>query len=252
MTDTIQDKKSIFHVLAGLISEPEILNDTRSYRLTTDDFPETFHKIVFGIISNLNSQGIEVISSFEIDNALSEFPKMYKIYNDANGLEYIERIEQLGEPENFDLHYNRIKKHSFLRSCQSKGIDVSDIYDQRTLDIEDSEDQQKRFNSMTLEDMVHHVEAKMIEIRDEFLFDSDNKGSHMADNLEEIIAEKFQRPSYGAGFSSGLYTAVTRGARLKKVFLNSAPSGVGKSRFAISSMLAICVPEIYDSKKASG
>lgn len=248
MADILQDKKSIFHVLAGLMDDPKKLNDTRNYRLTIEDFPESFHRIIFGIIHNLNAQGIENISAFEVDNALSEFPKMYKIYNDANGLDYVEKIEQLGEPENFELHYNRVKKHSLLRSCQKKGINISDIYDQGVLDVRDSEEQQERFNIMSLHEMVSHIEAKVIEIRDEFLFDSDNKGSHMGDNLLEIMQEKFERPSYGAGFSSGLFTAATRGARLKKVYMNSAPSGVGKSRFAISSMLAICVPEIYDKE----
>lgn len=248
MAELLQDKKSIFQVLSGIIKNPEVLDNVREYRLSIDDFPESFHKIIYGAVYNLHIQGIENITRFEIDNALSEFPNQYRIYNDSNGIDYLEKIEELGQPENFDLHYMRVKKYSFLRSCQKRGIDITDIYDHSILDVKESESQQERFNTTPLEDMVKHIESKVIEIQDEFLFDNENKGSHMADNLREIVAEKMERPSYGAGFSSALYTAATRGARKKKVYMNSAPSGVGKSRFSISSMLAICVPEIWDSK----
>lgn len=248
MTTILQDKKSIFQTFAGLMSNPDILGNTREYKLHTDDFPEAFHKIIFGVMYNLHTQGIERITRFEVDNALSEFPNQYRIYNENNGHDYLEKVEELGQPENFDLHYSRVKKYSFLRSCVSKGISISHIYDHTLIDVKESEEQQKLFNTTSLETMIKEVERKMLEIKDEFLFDSENQGSHMADNLREIMAEKMLRPSYGAGFSSKLFTAATRGARLKKVFLNSAPSGVGKSRFAISSMLSICVPEIWDSE----
>lgn len=248
MTVLLQDKKAIFQLFAGLMANPDVLGNTREYKLTTDDFPESFHKIVFGAMYNLQSQGIERITRFEVDNALSEFPNQYRIYNENNGHDYLEKIEELGQPENFDLHYARVKKYSFLRSCVSKGISISHIYDHTLIDINESEAQQKLFNSTKLEDMIKEVESKMLEIKDEFLFGSENMGSHMSDNLREIVAEKMMRPSYGAGFSSKLFTAATRGARIKKVFLNSAPSGVGKSRFAISSMLSICVPEIWNSE----
>lgn len=253
MTEILQDKKSIFQVFAGLMASPEILGNTKEYKLTIEDFPETFHKIIFGAMYNLHSQGIEKITRFEVDNALSEFPNQYRIYNENNisGTDYLEKVEELGQPENFDLHYARVKKHSFLRSCVKRGIDITDIYDHTLIDVNESESQQELFNTMSLEDMVKHVEGKVLEIKDEFLFDSENKGSHMADNLREIIAEKMEKPSYGAGFSSALYTAATRGARLKKVYLNSAPSGTGKSRFAISAMLSICVPEIWDKETES-
>lgn len=244
----MQDKKSIFQLFAGLMASPDVLGNAREYKLTTDDFPESFHKIIFGAMYNLHAQGIERITRFEVDNALSEFPNQYRIYNENNGHDYLEKIEELGQPENFDLHYTRVKKYSFLRSCVSKGISISHIYDHTLIDINESEAQQKLFNSTKLEDMIKEVESKMLEIKDEFLFGSENSGSHMSDNLREIVAEKMLRPSYGAGFSSKLFTAATRGARIKKVFLNSAPSGVGKSRFAISSMLSICVPEIWNSE----
>lgn len=251
MTEIIQDKKSIFQVLAGLMASPDLFGNTKEYKLSTDDFPESFHKILYGAMYNLYTQGIETISRFEIDNALSEFPNQYRIYNDVGGIDYLEKMEDLGQLENFKIHYSRVKKHSFLRSCVEKGINISDIYDQSLIDVKESEKQQEQFNTMSLEEMVKHVESRFLEIKDEFLFDSENKGSHMAENLREIIAEKMLKPSYGAGFSSALYTAATRGARLKKVYMNSAPSGVGKSRFAISSMLSICVPEMWDKKTNS-
>jgi len=251
VTNLLHDKKSTFQLFAGLMANPDILANTKEYKLSTDDFPEQFHKIIFGAIYNLQKQGIEKITRFEVDNALSAFPNQYRIYNEnnMNGNDYLLKVEEFGSPENFNLHYDRIKKFSFLRSCEGKGIDITDIYDKNEVGIKETEAQQYLFDTTPLDDMIRYVEDKFLTIKDEFLFNNGGlQGSHASDGLMDILIEKMQKPSYGASFSSGLYTAATRGARRRKVYLNSAPSGTGKSRFAISSMLALCVPEIWDSK----
>lgn len=249
MKTILQDKIAILHVFAGLIKNPELIGNTKEFKLSTEDFPERFHQIIYGAIYNLFSNGGEKISVIEIDKLLREFPTQYHIFNEANGLEYLYKVEEIGQPENFLLHYNTVKKFSFLRSCNACGIDITDIYDSSIVDIKELEKQQESFNDMTLAEMVAHIEGKLISLKDEFLFDSNGKGSHMSENLREIVAEKMKSPSYGANLNSGLYTAATRGARLKKVYMVSAPSGTGKSRFSLASMLSICVPEIWDENK---
>ena len=245
----LHDKIAILHVFAGLIKSPELIGNTKEFKLSTEDFPERFHQIIYGAIYNLFSNGVERISAIEIDKLLREFPSQYHVFNEANGLDYLFKVEEIGQPENFFLHYSTVKKFSFLRACRACGIDISDIYDPQIVDIKESELQQESFNNMTLNEMVSHIEGKLISLKDEYLFDSAGRGSHMAENLREIIAEKMKSPSYGANLNSGLYTAATRGARLKKVYMVSAPSGTGKSRFSLASMLSICVPEIWSSEE---
>ncbi|WP_144509871.1 DnaB-like helicase C-terminal domain-containing protein [Bacillus sp. FJAT-22090] len=244
----LQDKKSIIHVLAGLMAKPELLKNTREYKITIADFPERFHKLVFGAINNLFEQGIEQITPVSIDGYLSNMPAQYLTFNDNGGLDYLYKMEEIGEPSNFDMYYNQVKKYSFLRSCAANGIDVSDLYDTTLVDIKETEKQQEVFDSITLEEMMNHIESKLVDIKDDFLSDKDNKGSHMSDNLKAIVQQKMEKPTYGAGLASGYYNAVTRAARLRKVYLVSGSSGSGKSRFALANMLAICVPEKWNSK----
>jgi replicative DNA helicase len=247
--NSLQDKKAIMHVFAGLMAEPELMGMSKQYNLKVEDFPEKFHKLIFGAIFNLYQQGISEISPQVIDGYLSAFALQYKIYEDNSGLDYLFKVEELGMPSNFDYYYNRIKKYSFLRACISQGINVSDIFDTTMVDIKDSEKQQEVFDEMTLEDMVKRIEDRVMDIKGDFLFDSENNGSQMAEGLREAIAEKKLKPTYGNQLASSYYTAVTRGALPRKLMLISGNSGSGKSRFALANILTICVPEIYDSKK---
>lgn len=249
MTTLLQDKKSNFHVLSGLMSNPDILNNTQEYSVQVEDFPERYHKIIFGAIYNLHQQGIEEITPVSIDGLLSTLPVQYDVFNSNGGVEYLFKMEELGESENFNYFYNRMKKYSLLRAYSSNGVNISDIYDVTMVDVKESEKQQEIFDVMGIEDIVKHVESKLIEIKDSFLFDSENKGGHMSDNIEDILEQKMEKPTYGANLASSYYTAATRGAMFKKVHLISAASGVGKSRFALANMLTICVPEKWDSKK---
>lgn len=60
-------------------------------------------------MSNLFQQGTEVLNEVEIDGYLKDYDIQYKIFHDNNGLEYIERIQELAVVENFDYHYKRLK-----------------------------------------------------------------------------------------------------------------------------------------------
>lgn len=237
------------HVFAGLIAEPELMSMSKQYNLKVDDFPEKFHKLIFGSIFNLYQQGISEISPQVLDGYLSAFALQYRIYEDNQGLDYLFKVEELGMPSNFDYYYNRIKKYSFLRTCISQGINVSDIFDTTMVDIKDSEKQQEAFDEMSLEDMVKRIENRVMDIKGEFLFDSEKRGSQMAEGLRETIADKKLKPTYGNQLASSYYTAVTRGALPRKLMLISGNSGSGKSRFALANLLTICVPEIYDKEK---
>ncbi|MFS0643771.1 DnaB-like helicase C-terminal domain-containing protein [Siminovitchia sp. 179-K 8D1 HS] len=245
----LQDKKAILHVLAGLMANPHLLSQTREYELSVDDFPERHHQIIFGAISNLQSQGIEKITPPDIDGYLSEYPNQYRIFNENQGIEYLFKLQEIGEPDNFEYYYTRIRKYSLLRTCKKLGIDTTDLYDVDVLDIQETEHQQAQFDSMPIEDMVKHVEAKMVQIKDEFLATTGILNSHMSDNTKEILEELKQTPNYGANTISGYLNTVSRGQRLRKLFLYSSSTGGGKSRWGLANILNACVPEIYDPDK---
>lgn len=243
-----QDKKAILHVFSGLMDEPYKLDDTESHQLTIEDFPERFHKIVFSAITNLHEQGVERINAIEVDGYLSRFPEQYHVFNENSGFEYLTKVEELGEPENYQYHLNRIKKYSFLRECVKSGIDISDIYDETLIDITETEEQQSRFDEISLDEMMSNIETRMINLRDKFLFESISIGSHMGDDVNEMIEEYGESPNFGYPTPSEMLNSVARGNRLRKFYCFSGNTGSGKTRMLLASVLMACVPEIYDKK----
>lgn len=244
----LQDKKAILHVIAGLMDKPERLNQ-KEFPLDMEDFPESFHKIVFGAIVNLLEEKAEKINYVEIDGMLSRYSSQYKTFNDNNGLDYLMKAAEIGESDNYEMHYTRLKKFSFLRECKKIGIDVTDIYDEKVVDLKDEKEQNDRFNSMSLGDMIKHIELKMIDVRDRFLRDQSLNGGHMSDNIKDIMAEKREAPSYGAPMVSNLLNSIFRGSRSRKLILKHGNTGSGKSRLGMANIAVKCVPEIWDSSQ---
>lgn len=228
--------------------KPYKLDDTESHQLTIEDFPERFHKIVFSAIANLHEQGVERINAIEVDGHLSRFPEQYYVFNENSGFDYLTKVEELGEPENYQYHLNRIKKYSFLRECIKSGIDISDIYDETLIDISETEQQQTRFDETTLEDMMENIESRLINLKDRFLFESISIGSHMGDDVDEMIENYGEEPNFGYPTPSEILNSVINGNKLKKLNCFSGNTGSGKTRMLLSSVLTACVPEIYDRK----
>lgn len=243
----LQDKYSYLPLFARLMSEPsEVLSLSSGYKVTPNDFLEKFHKFLFTAINNLYRDGVTKITKVEI-NAYFEnnFTDQYRIYKDNGGDEYVDRALELEEVENFDYHYNRIKKFSLLRHYTSIGIDITDIYDVNVVELDDEETQSERFNNMTVSDMIKHVDSKIIDIKSEFLIEKEGIGGHLSDNIRDIFEAKTKALSYGANFISGFLNTSSRGARLRKLYCISGNSGSGKTRSLLAHILNMCVPEIY-------
>lgn len=245
----LQDVKAIFNALAGIMNNPLLMRDTQKCQLEEDDFPEKFHQILFGAIHNLYEDGIEKITPIEIDAYLSNYPNQYRIYNENKGLEVLYKLEEMGQPENFKYHYNRIKKYSLLRLCKSLGIGTDDIYDDTLLEPVDIEKMQKNFDETPIEEIVKIVERKIVDVKEKFMSESVAKSSHMADNIEEILVEKLKAPSYGVNMASKYLNFMLRGARKRKFYLKSGDTGSGKSRHGLADLLTMCIPEIWDEDK---
>lgn len=246
----LQDKKAYIHLFAGLLHEPSKLAQVKDYPLSEDDFVDKFHKIIFSAIYNLYQEGVEKITPIEIDGYLSGFKTLHSIFESNEGIDYLFKLEELGEPDNFEYHYMRVKKFTLLRRYYEAGIDITDLYSiDPLLDANQEVLNNQRFNEMTIDQMIKHIETKLIDIKDNFMFDSEGYEGHVSENLDEILFNKMQTPSYGATFTSGYYNTATRGARKRKLYCVSGSSGSGKTRKALADTLGFCVPIIYDVEK---
>lgn len=244
------DNKSGFQVLGCLIKKPDLIKDKR-YPLSTRDFQEPFHKYLYGAIFNLVIQGVELITPIEIEAYLSNVsPKHYKVvFEDNNGFEWLTMVDEHATLANFEYNYNRTKKFTVLRECIEEGVDVLDILDQTEVESSSIEKQNNEFNSMTVEDIIKHCDSKMIRVKSKFNLDIESSYRKAGDKSLEIKERLKNAPSYGLLMPSGYANTINMGLRRTKFEIESAGSGVGKSRTALGKLCNAIAVEIWDYDK---
>lgn len=245
----LADKRSIFAVIGCLLKNPTLLDDTSKYKLTKNDFNEQFHKIIFAAISNLYNEGISDIDYLIIDNYLSSYNLQYDIFINNNGIEYLQRALEAANFDNFDYVYNRIKKFSLLRDYQAKGIDISDIYNEKITNPNEQEKMQEFFDSLDLEDIAEIIDNKIIEIKSDHLINQLHEGIHASDGILELKEELKLSPEIGLPLRGNIMNMATRGARLKKLYMRSFPTSVGKTRMAIADACNLATNEIWSEDR---
>jgi len=244
------DKMAILNVLGSLIIKPDLLFEDK-YSLTTNDFPERFHQIVFTAINNLIHSGAVSIGVIEIDNYISNYEKQYKIFKDNDGMDYVEKAIEYAKIENFEHDYNKIKKYSLLRDMVKQGFDISEIYNNDIVDIKYQEEMQEKFDNMSLNDIIEHFDKKIAEIKENYYKEDSQIGQQAGKGMKELVEELKQTPEMGAPLNSNIFNTIVRGARLKKLYMRSSPTGCGKTRLAVGDICLISVPYIYDKKTKS-
>ncbi len=224
---SLSDKRSYLQVLGCLLQKPELLSDSK-YNLDRDDFEEIFHKMIFASIHNLYLQGVKTIDYIAIDNYLSPYELQYKIFNENNGMDYIIECQSNSSLDNFDYNYQRVKKFSLLRALFDKGIDIKTIYDETLVEPKEQERMQAQFDLLSVQDIFNIVEKKIIEIKNKHLTNINNQGQKAGKGLRELKERCKEAPDIGIPMASNIMNTIVRGARLKKFYLRSAPTGIGK------------------------
>ena len=108
------DTSSIVQVIGCVFKSPQLLDYTDKYSITDDDFPDDFHKIIFGSIYKLHELGAEKITLQSIADYLSTRPRSEAIYKKQKGEEWIVKAVENAETASFDYYYNRMKKMTLL------------------------------------------------------------------------------------------------------------------------------------------
>lgn len=241
------DIPSIVQVIGSVFKTPQLLDYTDKYIITEDDFPDDFHKIVFGSIYKLHELGAEKITLNSIADYLSARPKSEAIFIKQKGEEWLIKAEENANPSSFDYYYNRLKKMTLLRVFDNYGISVNDIYDpDNIIDLKLRQQQEDKLDNTSLEELAQIVQDKIDIITSTYVDGSYGQAHQAGENVVELIEELEQHPEVGVPLYGGLINTVTRGARLKKFYLRSAPTGVGKSRSLIADTCYIGCNRIYD------
>ena len=249
MASKYVDTTAIMQVVGNVFNNPQFLDFTDKYTITEDDFPDEFHRIAFGAIYKIHELGADKITLENIADFLSSRPKSAATFKQNKGEEWLLKVAESCLPEAFDYYYSRLKKFSLLRAYDNYGVDVSDIYDaDNILDVKKKQIQEDLLDNSTLEQIADKVENKIEGIRLKYVDDAFGQAIQAGEDIEDLIDRLKEHPEVGTPLYGPLINTVTRGARLKKFYLRSAATGVGKSRSMIADACYIACNEIYDER----
>ena len=241
------DTTAVMQIIGCVFNNPTLLEDTDKYIITEMDFAEDFHKIVFGAIYKIHELGAKTLSLENILDFLSNRPKSEAIFKQQKGEEWLLKISDIAIPSTFDYYYNRLKKMSLLRAYDDHGVDVSHIYDPNNiLDVKKKQIQEDFLDNSSLDEIANKVDAMIDNIRMQYVDDAFGEARQAGDGIEDLINKFKETPEVGVPLFGPFVNTITRGARLKKFYLRSAPTGVGKTRTLIADACYIGCNKIYD------
>lgn len=228
MSSKYTDLTSVIQVIGSVFNTPQLLDYSDKYWIVEDDFEDKFHRIVFGAIYKLHEAGAEHISIESINDFLKTRPTSKATYDLNKGDEWLNRAADVAMNSTFDYYYNRLKKMTLLRAYNNYGIDISYIYDpDNILDIKKKQEQEDYLDNASLEDIAKKVDDKIESIKAKYVDDEYGDAYQAGEGVFDLIDRLKERPEVGVPLYGPLINTVTRGARLKKFYLRSAPTGVG-------------------------
>ena len=247
MPSKYNDPTATMQVIGCVFNNPSLLDITDKYSIVDEDFSDSFHKVVFGAIYKLHELGANKISLTNIADFLIDRPKSEAIYKQNKGEEWLIKVAENSMASTFDYYYGRLKKFSLLRAYDNCGIDISDIYDvDNILDVKKKQLQEDLLDNSTLDQIANKVDEKIESIRLQYVNDDFGEAQQAATGIRDLVDRFKQFPEVGVPLYGPLVNTVTRGARLKKFYLRSAGTGVGKTRSMIADACYIACSKIYD------
>ena len=241
------DIPAIMQVIGNVYNNPQLLDLTDKYSLTDEDFPDQFHKIAFGTIYKLHELGVEKITLNSINDFLAARPKSEAIFKQQKGEEWLLKVSESATENAFDYYYNRVKKFTLLRAYNAYGIDVSEIYDpDDILDTKKRQRQEEKLDNSSLTELANIIDKKIEDIRMRFVDEVIDEAQQAGEKIFDLIKDLKENPEIGVPLYGPLINTVSRGARLKKFYLRSAPTGIGKSRSMIADACYISCAKMYD------
>lgn len=247
MASKYVDVTAIMQVIGCVYNNPQILEFEDKYTITDEDFPDEFHRTVFGAIYKIYELGAKTITLENLADFLSSRPKSAAIYKKNDGDKWLLKVADVASQLSFDFYYNRLKKMTLLRAYDNYGVDVSDIYDpDNILDIKKKQLQEDLLDNSSLEEIADKVDRKISDIRLKYVDDTTGEAIQAGKGVLQLIQKFKDHPEVGVPLYGRLVNTVTRGARLKKFYLRSAATGIGKTRSMIADTCNIACNKIYD------
>lgn len=244
-TKRLYDSNSTMYVLSALLRQPTLLHEGK-YLLTEVDF-QGLHKIIFSAIFNLSAMGNIKIGPEDVDLYLKQYTTQYEVYKKENGLDYCRSIfslsDEVFEQGKFDYYYERMKKFTILRDFDRNGIDIKQFYNPDA-DFTQIDKENEKLNNTPIQDLFMNVHKKLSLIEERNTNKDSIKAINAGFGLRDLLKELEKSPEIGLPLEGEMLNFASRGARLGKLYLYSAPTGHGKTRFLVGNACAMSLPRI--------
>lgn len=231
-------------LIGCLLKQPSLLAQPQ-YPLDKNCFaPEQFHKIMYLAIQRLYNEGVGEITEVEIENIVKNKPAYFEIIQDNNFCEFISTVKELSVIENYEYYYTVTRKFALLRDLQSNGIDIKDYYNE----LEDENEQNAKLEKLSIQDILNDVELKGVRLRNKYDVKYVRTEMTAGEDTEDLIKEFEQNPAFGAFLCSPYLTQLYMGWCRTHLIVESAPSGIGKTRMSIKDLCEVSVDKLWDDE----
>lgn len=239
------DTNASLYVLSCLMRDPLLLQSDK-YTLVQTDFYKPLQQLVFSAIYNMAQQGVKNITPADVDLYLKQYESQYEYYRKNKGFEYVNQCYNAAEAADehkFEIFYTRLKKFSVLRDLESMGINTDQFYDtQRDALNRDAEDE--KLNKISINEILNKVQQGLVAIENRHVGKDQGKSQNAAKGLRDLVSQLKAHPEVGLPLQGDIVNYACRGARMGKLYIYSAPSGGGKSRYMVGNACAISMPYI--------
>lgn len=229
MASKYNDIAAVIQVIGCVYNYPELLENTDQYTIVDDDFENEFHRVIFGTLYKLYELGANKITIENVVDFLSTRPEYQAIYKSNKGDEWLTQASKNANIESFDYYYGRLKKMTLLRAFEKYGVDVTPLYDPDNIFDKDKKQKQEMWlDETTLQGIADEVDKRIEDIKIRYVDENYGEAVQAADGIDDLVDSLKKNPEVGVPLYGPLINTVTRGARLGKFYLRSAPTGIGK------------------------
>lgn len=226
------------------MKKPSLLSEKDKYNLQPSDFESRFERYIFIAILNSYTNGAQTLSEIDIDNYLMEHKDQYLLFQQNNGISYLQDALDMSTPENFEYYYNRIKKFNCLKDLKKSGFDISEFYEENELNPRQFEINQ-RFETLKPKDIFDGLKRRIYKVEGEYVEGDASITTDISVGIDELLEKLKNSPDAGARFQGKYFNTVTRGARKGKYYIVSFPSGGGKTRLLLGEACYLAFPMRY-------
>lgn len=238
-------KGTIQQILGSLMKHPQFLSEIDKYSLSMTDFSTKFEKYIFTAIQGLWRNGAPKITTFDIESYMEANEGAKKLFEQQNGLEYLQDIEEFSNVENFPYYYAKLKKLNLLRDLKKQNFPVSEFY-QEDLTAPDAAEINQRFEDLTVADIITAVKKRLLVLESDYAGTEEVQEWDISGDIDDIVDSFGEDGSVGLPIQGSIFNRVIDGAQRSCLTIRSGASGTGKTRNAVADACLLAFPLRYN------